>query len=90
MRNSITEYADEFGKVAAESSYLQSQMHSDYYSAESITDSDLEDGELRKILDSPLYSKNRKDYETSRISTVTEKNYCNDTGERGKCKTHSS
>ena len=30
MRNSLTEDMDEFGKVGAETSYLQSQMHSDY------------------------------------------------------------
>ena len=29
VRNSFTEYVDAFGKVAAESSYLQSEMHSD-------------------------------------------------------------
>ena len=48
MRNSISEDTDEFGKVGAETSHLQSQIHSDYDSAESIADSDLEDGELRK------------------------------------------
>ena len=53
-QNPITEDVDEFGKVGAEMSYLQSQMHSDYDSAESIADSDLEDGELRKMLASPL------------------------------------
>ena len=35
---------DEFGKAGAEMSYVQSQMHSEYGSAESIADSDLEDG----------------------------------------------
>ena len=40
-RNSLTEDMDEFGKVGAETSYIQSQMHSDYDSAESIADSDL-------------------------------------------------
>ena len=48
MRNSIAEDMDEFGKVGAEMSFLQSQMHSDYDSAESIADSDLEDGDQRK------------------------------------------
>ena len=61
MRNSITEDMDEFGKVGAEMSYLQSQMHSDYDSAESIADSDLEDGELRKMQASPLYMQSRED-----------------------------
>ena len=55
MRNSLTEDVDEFGKVGAETSYLQSQMHSDYDSAESTADSDLEDGDLRKLLASPLF-----------------------------------
>ena len=45
MRNSVTEDMDEFGKVGVEMSYIQSQMHSDYDSAESTADSDLEDGE---------------------------------------------
>ena len=49
MRNSFGEDMDDFGKVFAEMSYLQSRMHSDYDSAESIEDSDLEDGELRKM-----------------------------------------
>ena len=47
-QNPITEDMDEFGKVGAETSYIQSQTHCDYDSAESIADSDLEDGELRK------------------------------------------
>ena len=34
--------------------YFPSRIHSDYDSAESIADSDLEDGELRKMLGSPL------------------------------------
>ena len=46
-QNPFTEDVDGFGKVGAEMSYLQSQMYSQYDSAESIADSDLEDGELR-------------------------------------------
>ena len=38
----------------SESSYFQSQMHFDD-SVKNIADSDLEDGELRKMLTSPLY-----------------------------------
>ena len=38
-----------------ETSYFQSQMHFDD-SVESIADSDLEDGELQKMLISPLYA----------------------------------
>ena len=52
--NPIAEDMDEFGKVGVEMSYIHSQMHSDYDSAESIADSDFEDGELRKLLASPL------------------------------------
>ena len=54
-QNPIAEDVDRFGKVGAEMSYVQSQMHSEYDSAESIADSDLEDGKLRKMLASPLY-----------------------------------
>ena len=67
MKNSITEDMGEFGKVGAEKSYLQSQVRSDHDSAESIADSDLEDGELRKMLASPLYMQSREDCESSRM-----------------------
>ena len=40
MRNYLIEDMDELGKVEPETSYLQSQMHSDYDSTESIADSD--------------------------------------------------
>ena len=73
MRNSIAEDMDEFGKVGAEMSYLQSQMHSDYDSAERVADSDLEDGEQRKMLASPLYSQSRGDCESSRVPNAPEK-----------------
>ena len=46
-------------------------MHSEYDSAESIADSDLEDGERRKMLASPLYLQNREDYESSRMPIAT-------------------
>ena len=45
----------------------QSQMHSDCDSAECIADSDLEDGELRIMLASPLYMQSREDCESSRM-----------------------
>ena len=73
FQNPITEDMDEFGKVGAEMSYIQSQMHSDYDSAESIADSDLEDGELRKMLASPLYMQSREDCKSSRIPTASGK-----------------
>ena len=74
MRNSPTEDMDEFGIVGADTFYLQSQMHFDHDSAESIADSDLEDGELRKMLASPLYVQNREDYESSRMPMAPVKN----------------
>ena len=39
-QNRIAEDMDEFGKVGAEMSYIQSQMHSGYDSAESIAELD--------------------------------------------------
>ena len=76
------EYMDEFGKVGAEMSYLLSQTHSDCDSAESIADSDLEDGELRKMLESRRL----------RISNAncTGETWCIATGKRSKCKAYSS
>ena len=74
FQNPIAEDMDEFGKVGAEMSYIQSQMHSVYDSAESIADSDLlEDGELRKMLASPLYMQDRGDCKSSRIPTASGK-----------------
>ena len=64
---SFTEDVDEFGKVGAETSCLQSQMRSDYGSRESIADSELEDGEPRKKLASPQYFQSREDCESSRM-----------------------
>ena len=57
---------EEFRKVGADVSYFQSQMHSEYESAESFADSDLEDGELRRMPASPLYLQSREDNESSR------------------------
>ena len=63
-RAPITEEVLECGKIwtagvpdskLSETSYIQSQMHFDD-SVESIADSDLEDGELQKMLTSPLYA----------------------------------
>ena len=71
--NPFAEDMDEFGKVGVGTSYIQSQMHSDYDSAESVADSDLEDGELRKMLASPLYFQEREDHESSRRPTASRK-----------------
>ena len=73
FQNPITEDVDEFGKVGAGMSYRWSQMPSHYDSAESIADSDLEDGELRKMLASPLYMQSREDCKSSRRPTAPEK-----------------
>ena len=75
---SITKEVEEFRKIDNQSD-IQSQMHFDD-SAESIADSDLEDGELRKMLTSPLYAQ-KSNGETP----------CNgDTGVREKCTTYPS
>ena len=60
-------------KVGAEMSYLQSQMHSDDASAESIADSDLDAGELRKMLASPLYRQDQEDCKSARIPIAPKK-----------------
>ena len=70
-QNPIAEDVDEFGKVGVVMSYIQSQMHSDYDSAESTAVSDLEDGELRTMLASPLYVQGREDHESSRRPTAS-------------------
>ena len=63
-RAPITEEVEEFCEIGtagvldsqiSETSYFQSQMHFDD-SVESTADSDLEDGELQKMLISPLYA----------------------------------
>ena len=63
-RAPITEEVKEFGEIGTaglpdselpETSYFQSHMHFDDF-AESIADSDLEDGELQEMLTSPLYA----------------------------------
>ena len=69
-QNPIAQDMDEFGNVGAETSYLQSQTHSDYDTAESIADSDTEDGEPRKKLASPQFLQSREDCKSSRIPTA--------------------
>ena len=72
-QNPITEDTDEIGKVSVEMPHVQSKIHSDYDSAESIADSDLEDGELRKMLASPLYVKTHRFRETRSRSNTEER-----------------
>ena len=76
-QNPIAEDVEGFGKVGAEKSYIQSQMHSDYDSAESIAESDLEDGELRKMV--TVYARSRGLYVISNINCTGE-TCCIDTG----------
>ena len=54
-QNPITEGAEETENFAVDMSHVQSRIHSDYDSAAIIADSDLEAGESRKMLSSPLY-----------------------------------
>ena len=60
-------------KVGVEMLYVQSRIHSNYDSAESVSDSDLEDGELRKMLASPLHVHGRGDYGSSQKTTASGK-----------------
>ena len=61
-QNPINDDTDEFGEIGVKSqSYHQSQMHSDFDSAESFVDSDLEDGQLRKMLPALLYIQGREE-----------------------------
>ena len=75
----ITEEVEEFGKIGDEQSYIQTQMHFDHDSAESIADSDFEDGELRKMLTSPLCAQKA----TGKLDAMVIQ-------ERGKCTIPSS
>ena len=70
-QNPIAEDKGELGTVVFEMSYIHSQMHSDYDSAENTADSDLEDGELRKMLASPLFVRGREDHDSSRKPTAS-------------------
>ena len=75
-QNPVTEDTKETGKFRDDVLHVQSRIHSDYDSAESNTDSDLEDGELRKMLASPLYVHGRGSVPTvlkKVVNTNTEK-----------------
>ena len=80
----ITEDMEEFGKVCVEMPFIQAKIHSDYDSAESIADSDLEDGELPNMLASPLYLHGRREnFDSSRRPTASGKPEAQVTQERG-------
>ena len=92
-QNPIAEDMDEIGKVGVEVPYIQSEMHSDYDSAESIADSHLEDREKRKCwLYCCIYrGEGRGDHECSRIiNSFRETGSSKKTEERSKCTTYSS
>ena len=86
VRSSLTEYMEEFRKVGADVSYFQSLMHSEYDSAESIADSDLEDGELRKNAGfTTVFAESRRLCILSNANRNGE-TCCIVTGERSNCK----
>ena len=73
-QNLIKEYTEETRKCGVDMPYSQSRIHSDYDSAERIADSDLEDGELRKMLASPMYVHGRREnYGSSHKPTASGK-----------------
>ena len=73
-QNPTTEDTEETGKVGVDMPYVQSRIHSDYDSAERISDSDLEDGEVRKMLASLLYVLGRgENYGSSHKPTASRK-----------------
>ena len=70
-QNPITEDTDKTENFDVDMPYVQSRIHSDYDSAESIADSDLEDGELRKMQAAPLYAYGRwENYGSSQRPTA--------------------
>ena len=73
-QNPVTEDMDESGKVGVKMPFVQSRIHSDCDSAESIADSDLEYGVLRKMLASPLKNTGaRRNSDSSRRPTASGK-----------------
>ena len=75
-RAPTTEDVEEFSKLS-ETSYFQSHMHFDD-SVESLVNSDLEDGELEKMLTSPPYAQKASGKADAMVNA----------GERGKCTIH--
>ena len=74
------------------SNYVQSRIHSEKDSAESITDSDFEDGESRKMLSSPLHVHGRAEklWFSSKTHSFRETGSRSNTEVKGKCTTYSS
>ena len=79
-QNPIAKDVKGIGKVGAEKSSVQSQKHSDDDPGEIIADSDLEDGELPKMLTSPLYV--QESTAPGKLAAMIQ--------ERSKCKAYSS
>ena len=92
IKNPITEDTEDTGKVGVYMPYVQSRIHSEYDSTESIAESDLEDGEFRKMLASPLYVHGRRqNYGSSHEPTASGKPKAKTIQKRGsKCTTYSS
>ena len=90
FQNPVTEDAEEIGKVGVEMPYVQSRIHSDYDSAESIAHSDLEDGELRKMLASPLHVHGRGENDDSSQRPIASGTPDAEVIQRCKCTTRSS
>ena len=91
-QNPITEDMEETGHFDVDRPYVQSRIHSDYDSAESIADSDLGDGELRTFagLTAVCIWVKRKLWFFSKTHSFRETRGKNNTEERGKCKSCSS
>ena len=64
-QNPITDDMEEIGNFDVDMPYIQSRIHSDYDSAGSTAGSDPEDGEVRKMLASPLYAYGRREHHGS-------------------------
>ena len=93
-QNPITKDTEETGNFDIDMPYVQSRIHSGYDSAEINADSDLEDGELRKMLASPLYVYGRgarsKLWFFSKTYSFRETRSKNNAEERSKCKSYLS
>ena len=88
--NSRRSVGSTHGTVGVEMSYIQSKKNSDYDSAESTADSDLEDWELRKMLASPLKTRGRGLWIISKTNGFRETRSRSNKEERNKCTTYSS
>ena len=90
FQNPITEDMDEFGKVVAEMSYIQSQMHSDYHSVEKHCRLGSSRWRTTKYACfTTADAKSRRLWITSN-NNCTWETFCIVAGERCKCKAYSN